>query len=101
MLEEMLALIDLCMQPLFSLLFDASRIVSYIVCFPLTVISQSFGEDIGESDTEGFSVEDDYEKDSFIDDSDPEVFAPSPSTSDESRLFGVLLLFGIMMFHSC
>ncbi|XP_021839062.2 peptidyl-prolyl cis-trans isomerase FKBP43-like [Spinacia oleracea] len=47
--------------------------------------SQSFGEDIGESDTEGFSVEDDYEKDSFIDDSDPEVFSSSPSSSDEIK----------------
>ncbi|KNA15877.1 hypothetical protein SOVF_094260 [Spinacia oleracea] len=47
--------------------------------------SESYGEDVGESDTEDFSVEDDYEEDSFIDDSDPEVFAPSPSTSDEIK----------------
>lgn len=45
--------------------------------------SESYGEDIGETESEDLSNDDEYEEDSFIDDSDPEVFAPSPSSSEE------------------
>ncbi|XP_021735445.1 peptidyl-prolyl cis-trans isomerase FKBP43-like [Chenopodium quinoa] len=47
--------------------------------------SESYGEDVGETDTEDLNADDDYEEDSFIDDSDPEVFAPSPSSSNELK----------------
>lgn len=73
-----------------------------LVCYSLYGdFSESYGEDIGAADTENsdnFSDENEYEEDSFIDDSDPEVFAPSPSTSDESMffLFCVLFLFHIL-----
>lgn len=47
--------------------------------------SESYGEDVGETDSEDFSSDDDYEQDSFIDDSDPQVFSPSPSPSYETN----------------
>ena len=46
---------------------------------------ESYGEDIANTDTDGSTHcadEDEYE-DSFIDDSNPEVFPPSPGSSDE------------------
>uniref|UniRef100_A0A803MNW1 peptidylprolyl isomerase n=1 Tax=Chenopodium quinoa TaxID=63459 RepID=A0A803MNW1_CHEQI len=47
--------------------------------------SESYGEDVGETDTEDLNADDDYEEDSFINDSDPEVFAPSPLSSNELK----------------
>ncbi|XP_057511870.1 peptidyl-prolyl cis-trans isomerase FKBP43-like [Actinidia eriantha] len=47
--------------------------------------SESYGEDIANTDTDGSTHcadEDEYE-DSFIDDGNPEVFPPSPGSSDE------------------
>ncbi|KAL2939036.1 Peptidyl-prolyl cis-trans isomerase FKBP53 [Bienertia sinuspersici] len=47
--------------------------------------SESYGEDVGVTDSEDFSNDGDYEQDSFIDDNDPEEFSPSPSSSFETN----------------
>lgn len=56
-----------------------------------TIIArESFGEDIVDTETErstGHSDEDKYE-DSFIDDSDPKLFSPSP-LSDDKGMFSI------------
>ncbi|KAJ0105362.1 hypothetical protein Patl1_19235 [Pistacia atlantica] len=60
--------------------------------FSFTIIaSESYGEDIADTETErstGRSDEDKYE-DSFIDDSDPKLFPPSPLSGDKVQEFEV------------
>lgn len=57
--------------------------------FSFTIIArESYGEDIADTETErstGHSDEDKYEG-SFIDDSDPKLFPPSPLSDDKGML---------------
>lgn len=68
----------------------------YYVMFPLTWLSESYGEDIGETETErsADSCEEEFEDD-FIDDGEPEVFptSPSPVMQGKCWLFYCVFLF--------
>lgn len=87
-------------NPFFSKLLLQGMSFSLVLYSINVYVSESFGEDLGVTDTDmsdALSNDDDYE-DSFIDDTEPQVFSPYSSTSDEGmHNFGLLGCFAILI----